>query len=76
MGRKGGKASGKAKRESIVTISIDTVQGERYIVRGRTPEKGIGCTTMKAVSIIGVSPLYKRAKNAVLARYSPKEMQG
>ena len=39
MGRKGGKASGKAKRENIVTISIDTVQGERYIVRGRTPEK-------------------------------------
>lgn len=39
MGRKGGKASGKAKRESIVTISMDTVQGERFIVRGRTPEK-------------------------------------
>lgn len=39
MGRKGGKASGKVKRENIVTISIDTVQGERYIVRGRTPEK-------------------------------------
>lgn len=39
MGRKGGKASGRSKRENYTVLTLETTDGERYKVRGRTPEK-------------------------------------
>lgn len=44
MGRKGGKASGAARRkakESAVTITIDTTEGERFRIKGKTPEAAV-----------------------------------
>ena len=39
MGRKGGVMSGKARRENRVTMTLQTMDGETYRIRGATPQK-------------------------------------
>ena len=39
MGSKGGINSGRTRRENRVTMTMETEDGEKFTVRGATPEK-------------------------------------